>query len=133
MQQALTGDVGDGLELVVPLVADLDGLFGLGGGLGGTPLLVGVLGQGLHVLRHEGVEDVPKVLPVREAPLWKLAGEEAHELLVASHIGPELEHRKLIVVRHVDPVHLVEGHQGLLLGQHLLEEVLVPVGKTCQG
>ena len=70
MQQALTGDVGDGLELVVPLVADLDGLFGLGGGLGGTPLLVGVLGQGLHVLRHEGVEDVPKVLPVREAPLW---------------------------------------------------------------
>ena len=80
MQQRLTGDVGDGLELVVPLVADLDGLGCLGLGLRASPLLVSVLDQGLHVLRHEGVQDIPEVLSVGVAPLRKLGGEEAHEL-----------------------------------------------------
>ena len=122
----LTGHEGDGGELVVPLVGDLDGLLGLGLVGRGGALLVGVGQQGLGVLWHERVHHVPEVLTVRDPSLWQLAGEVLHELGVRLHVRPEGGHRELVIVGHVHAVHLVQRQQLFFVGEDLLEKVLVP-------
>ena len=124
--RTLTGHEGDGGELVVPLVGDLDGLLGLSlVGLGGA-LLVGVGQQGLGVLWHERVHHVPEVLTVRDPSLWQLRGEILHKLDVRLHVRPEGGHRELVIVGHVHAVHLVQRQQLFFVGEDLLEKVLVP-------
>lgn len=130
--KTLTRHEGDGRELLVPLVGDLDGLLRHGLTRRGVTLLVGVLDQGLGVLGHKSVHYVPKVLAVRAATLGEFRGKVPHEVPVVLHLWPEVEHRQLVEEGHVDSLDHVEWHQSLLLGQYLLEEVLVPTDDSAE-
>ena len=66
----LTGQVRHRLQLFFPELRDGDALFLLVCGIGGHPLLVGVLHDLLEVLGLQRVEDVEEVLARRALASW---------------------------------------------------------------
>ena len=82
----LTGQVGHGLELLLPVLRDLDGLVLLVLGASGHPLLVGVGHHLLEVVRVHGVQDVEKVVPRRAFVLRVLGGEVHRDVWITDHL-----------------------------------------------
>ena len=121
----LTGDEGLLVQLVEPVFTNVDGFCLLVLPCNGVPLLIGVFDKLCDVLTAYGVHDVEEVVPVGQAALWQLVREELHEELQSFHLWPQLLHADLVVVGHVYKPHLAYGHEHLLLGQDLLEEVFV--------
>ena len=113
------------VQLVVPVFTDFDGLCLLVLPGDGVPLCIGVLDKLCDVLIAYGVHDVEKIVPVGQTTLWQLVREELLEVVQFFHLGPQLLHADLVVVGNVDKPHLAYGHEHLLLGQDLLEEVFV--------
>ena len=72
----------------------------------------------------QGIEDVKEVLTRRSLVLRVLGREVPHELGILFEFRPKGLDRELIVVGHLDLVHGGLQHQGLLAGEHLLEEVV---------
>ena len=78
-------------------------------------------------IRIQGVENVEKVLPGRALVLGILVRELPHQQIIPVELGPELLHRELVVVRHLDVRDVLLPDQLLLICQHCLQEVLVDV------
>ena len=121
----LTGQVRHRLQLLLPELGDGDALLLLVFGVGGHPLLVGVLHDLLEVLRLQRVEDVEEVLARRALAGGIRVGEVLHELRVLLEVRPERLHRELVVLWDVDLLDLGLLHQLLLADEDVLEEVLV--------
>ena len=82
----------------------------------------------MDILRHQCVHDVKEVLPIWHATNRQLRWKVHHERRVTLHLWPERLHRELIVKRHVDHLHVAEVHESLVVGEELLDEVLVHPG-----
>ena len=124
MVERLTGQVGHGLEFLLPELGDLDGLLMGIDAVGGHPLLVGMLHDLCQIFRMEGVQDVEEILPG-----WALAPrepirEEHHELLVRLEIREELLDRELVIMRDADGVDVGLLHQHILAHQDVFQEIL---------
>ena len=70
-------------------------------------------------------ENVHEVLSVWQSALGELVRKVTHEHLVASHVIPHVGDAEFVVHGHADSGDLRQLQQGLLTGEHLLEEVLV--------
>ena len=93
--------------------------------LGRHPLLVGVVHDLLEVVRIQGVEDIEEVLARWSLAGWVLVRKVGQEDRVLLELRIELLDGELIVVGHVDVLHLDLLEQLLLADQDILEEVLV--------
>ena len=78
----------------------------------------------VKVFWMEGIEDVKEVFPRRSLVLGVLGREVLHELGILFEIRPKALHRELIVMWYLDLVHIGLQHEGLLAGEHLLQEVV---------
>ena len=72
----------------------------------------------------EGIEDVKEVLPRRPLVLGVLGREVLHKLGILFEFRPEAADGELIIMGHLDLVHGGLQQEGLLAGEHLLEEVV---------
>ena len=72
---ALTGEVRHGLELLLPVLGDLDGLGLLVLALGAHALLVGVSKELLEVVGQLGVHDVEEIISRRASALGVVGWE----------------------------------------------------------
>ena len=120
---AYLGDVGLGLQFLLPELGDLDGLLLGIDAVGGHPLLVGMLHDLCQIFRMEGVQDVEEILPG-----WALAPrepirEEHHELLVRLEIRKELLDREFVIKWDADGVEIGLLHQHLFAHQDVLQEI----------
>ena len=88
MRRNLTRDVRQRVQLVPPLVSDLDGLASHVLTASGGALLLGVFDERLRVARHDRVQDVEHVSAVRQATFRELAREEHQELRELLQIWP---------------------------------------------
>ena len=88
----LTGQVRHRLQLFFPELGDGDALFLLVCGVGGHPLLVGVLHDLVEVLGLQRVEDVEEVLARRALADWISIREVLHEFRVLLEMRPERLH-----------------------------------------
>ena len=86
---------------------------------------MGVVQQPLQELWVEGVEDVEEVLPRRALALWVLIREVPDHEVIFSELRPQRLHRELLVMRNFNVRDVALLDQRLLVGQDLLEEVLV--------
>ena len=118
-------DEWQGVQLLPPLVRDLDGVGAVAVLLYRHALRVGVLDEPLHVLRLQRVEHVPEVLALGQPAVGRGVRHVQHEGLVALHERPELLHRELVVPRHADLDDLAELEQFLVLHQQLFHEISV--------
>ena len=79
----------------------------------------------LQELGVQGVQDVEEVLPRRALAHRVLIGEVSGEEVVAGELRVQVLHRQLLVVRHLYVGHVLLLDELLLIGQDLLEKVLV--------
>ena len=86
---------------------------------------MGVVQEPLEELWVDSVEYVEEVLSWRSLALRVLIGEVPDQEVVLGELRPQVLHRQLLVVRDLDVGDVTLLDQGLLLGQDLLEEVLV--------
>ena len=86
---------------------------------------MGVVQEPLQELWEDGVEYVEEVLPRRSLALRVIIREVPDQEVVLGELRPQVLHRQLLVVRDLDVGDVFLLDQGLLLGQDLLEEVLV--------
>ena len=123
--EALTGEVRHVLELLRPVLGDLDGLVLHLLAVCGVALLVGVcqdLGQVLRVDRVEHIEEIVARWPLA---LRIFVGEEAHHVRVLQELRVEVLHGELLEVGHLH-VHLLRLQEELLLVlQEQPQEILV--------
>ena len=71
------------------------------------------------------MKNVEKVLPRWPFAYWILVREVPDEEVVASELWVQVLHRQLLIVRHLDVGDVLLLNELLLVGQHLLQEVLV--------
>ena len=76
---------------------------------------VGVLDELLHVFLPQRVEHVPEVLALWDSSVGRRIRHILHEDRVLMHERPELLHRELIVLWHIDMLDRAELEQLLLL------------------
>ena len=86
---------------------------------------MGVGQQPLQELWVEGVEDVEEVLPRRALALWVLIREVPDHEVIFSELRPQRLHRELLIVGNLYVRDVALLDQRLLVGEDLLEEVLV--------
>ena len=89
---------------------------------------MGVVQEPLQELWVNGVEYVEEVLSRRSLALRVIIREVPDQEVVLGELRPQVLHRQLLVVRDLDVGDVTLLDQGLLLGQDLLEEVLVDQG-----
>ena len=121
---ALTAQEGHALQLLRPVLRDLDGLVLVAVSTYHHTLLVCVGHDLLQVLRVQGVEDVKKVFSRRTFVFRVLVGEVLREGSVSLQVRPQVLHRELVVVRHCDLLQLVLLQQLLPVCKDFLKEVL---------
>ena len=90
-----------GIELLPPLVTDMNGGASILTIIRQTPVVVGCLYEGLGVLKVERVHHVEKVLPVRPSALGKLVREVGHEASVIFELWVELVDAELVILGHI--------------------------------
>ena len=125
MRRLLTLHVRHRVELVPPLLTDMDGSASTHTVVRHTPVVVGRLDEGLGVLRVERVHHVVEVLPVRPAALGQFVGKVGHEASVILELWVKDVDAELVVLGHVDVPLLLKSEQPLLIDEDLPEEVLV--------
>ena len=86
---------------------------------------MGVVQEPLEELWVDSVEYVEEVLSWRSLALRVLIGEVPDQEVVLGELRPQVLHRQLLVVRDFDVGDVTLLDQGLLLGEDLLQEVLV--------
>ena len=124
----LTAEIWHLLELLLPILGELDRLPHARLARRRHPLLVGV-GQILgEEVGMDGIEDVEEVLPRRTLAIWEDVREVLLHLLIIGELRPEVLDGQLVVVGHLDADDLLLLEQLLLAGEHLLQEVLVDRG-----
>ena len=128
VERALTGEIGHGLELLLPVLGDPDGLALVGLAGGGHPLLVGVGHDLRQVLRVDCVEHIKEVVPRWTLILGVGGGEILGELTILLEVWPEAAHRELVVVGHLDELDLGLLQEMLFAGEDVLEEIFVDDG-----
>ena len=79
----------------------------------------------LEEFRVQRVQDVKEVLSWRPLADRVLVREVSDEEVVAGELRVQVLHRQLLVVRHLDVGDVLLLDQLLLVGQHLLQEVLI--------
>ena len=121
-QSELTRYVGDGLQLLKPVLGDLHGHGFLVSAGRSIPLSVGVSHYLRNVLLVDRVQYVPEILSVNSAALGQLGRHVLHELLVGNHQRPQPHHGQLIVERNVDELHFRQLHQLFLVNEDLLQK-----------
>ena len=89
---ALTGQVGHGLKLLLPVLGDLDRLGLLVCALGAHTLLIGMSKELLEVVGQLGVHNVKEIVPWRTSILRVIVREVRHHDGVLLNIGPERFH-----------------------------------------
>ena len=123
-KRVLTGQVWHRLQLLLPVLGDLDRLVLHGFAFRRHPLLVGVDHEVLEILRMNRVQDVEEIGAGWPFIGWKLVREVLHEQLVILEHGEECLDGELIIVWHLDVRDRSLLEQHLLAGQDVLEEVL---------
>ena len=71
------------------------------------------------------MEDIEEVLLIRQPTLWQTIWEVDHELGVGFELAVEVDDAKLVILRHLDLLHLIKSEQLLLTRQYLSQEVLI--------
>ena len=125
---ALTREEGHRLELLGPVLRDLNRGLLVAVGICGHALLVGVLHHPLEVLRKDGIHDIEEVLTRRALVLGELGREVLGERGILLELRPQPPHRQLVVSGHGNILHVRLLEQLLLLGEHVPQEVL---GHAC--
>ena len=123
--QKLTGNKSAGVEGVPPMVGDFYKLFCHSFALRRVPLVVCVFNDLLQVVGLESVKQVEEVLPIRHTSLSQLLWEVSHELLIRLKHRPQLDDRKLVVLRNRDPGNLIQTQKRLFFSKDLFEEIFV--------
>ena len=123
--KALTRSEGHFLELIKPLVSDLDCLLLADNTLSAVPLLGCMVHNLLKILRVKGVEYIEKVLSWWTSTFRINVGEILHKFTVLFEIRPQCLDRDFIIMWHRNVVDLLFLEQLLLLSHDKFEEVLV--------
>ena len=126
--RVLTGEEGHVIELLHPLIGDLNCIVLEVDAIHAHPLLAGMVNHLLEVVGVDGVEHVEEVLPRRVSVFWQKVGEKEHELRVLLEIWPELDHGDLVVLWNVDEVDFRLLQEPLLVDEDKLEEVFINLG-----
>ena len=116
------------MEPFVPFIRDLDRVGLVEFTAGRHPHFICVANYLLQVLWVHGVQDVKEILSRRTLAFGPIIGEEDDELLVLRQARPQILDGKLIILGDIDVVHVLLLEQQLLIGEHLLQEVLVDLG-----
>ena len=75
-----------------------------------------------------GIQDVKEILSRRTLAFGPIIREEDNELLVLRQARPQILDGKLIILGDIDVVHVLLLEQQLLIGEYLLQEVLIDLG-----
>ena len=121
----LTTDVGVRHELVPPRFCDVNHLLLLSLGFGRHSLLVCVLEYIRHVLRLNGVQDIPEVIAIWQTAIRGGVRHVHHEFIICLDSRPKLLHGELVIVRHVHIFDLFELEKSFLVLKDPLDKVLV--------
>ena len=122
MRRLLTLHVRHRVELVPPLLTDMDGSASTHTVVRHTPVVVVRLDEGLGVLRVERVHHVEEVAPVRHPTLWQLIREVDHHLRFVLELGVKVLDAKFLKFWHHHHFDLCEGQQLFLLIQNFQSE-----------
>ena len=71
------------------------------------------------------VENIPKVVSVRQSALWKFVREVKHEVRLFFGKRENLFDSKFIIDRYIDELDQLELEQFFLTAEDLLEEILI--------
>ena len=123
--KALTRSEGHFLELIKPLVSDLDCLLLADNTLSAVPLLGCVVHDLLKILRVKGVEYIEKIIMVGHSFAGVFVLEIKHELVVILEVLPQVFDGQLFEMRNVDIVNLLLFEKSLFVVENLFQEILV--------
>ena len=82
----------------------------------------------VQVFRVDCIQYVEEILSRWTFAFGPLIRKEDDELLVLRQARPQILDGKLIILGDIDVVHVLLLEQQLLIGEHLLQEVLVDLG-----
>ena len=120
----LFADEGHGLELLLPLVGDGDGILLcllIGHGIS---LRVGEVDRLLHLFRVLGVPDIVEVALIALKAFWKLVREVAGHVFLLDHLLVQGLDSNLVIGWRIAEFHLFHLQELLLVLEHLLEVIL---------
>ena len=103
---ALTCKIGHCLQLLLPVLRDMEALVLHALSLDGHALLVGVVHDLLQVLGMYSVQDIEEVLPRWTFANGVLVREVDGHVGILLELGPELLDGELVISRHLDVLHL---------------------------
>ena len=129
---ALTRKVGHRIQLLRPVIGDLDGFLLHSLTFSGHPLLIGVDHDLRQVVRMQSVEDIEEIISGRPFSFRINIRKIGHHCRILAKLRIESLHREFIVMRHLDHCHLGLLQQLFLAGQYCLEEVLIHDGLVRQ-
>ena len=117
---ALTGQVGHGLELLLPELGDGYGRSLVLVRVGRHALIVGVIHDLPKVVRVDRIEHIEKVLSGWTLVLGKRGGKVLHELLISPELRVEFPDTQLVVVWDRDLLDLSLFEQLFLTAENIL-------------
>ena len=82
----------------------------------------------VQVFRMDCIKYIEEILSRWAFAFGQLIRKEDDELLVLRQARPQILDGKLIILGDIDVVHVLLLEQQLLIGEHLLQEVLVDLG-----
>ena len=121
----LTGEEWDCVQLLPPVVGDLDAAV-VGLALAGfESLAVGMEDEFSDIVRVEGIQDVEVVGAIRLTALGKSIRQEALELGIIFELLLQVLYAEFVESGDIDPLDVRELEQGLLLCEDEAEVILV--------
>ena len=125
VQLVLTSEEWDGVQLLPPVVGDLDAAV-VGLALAGLePLAVSMEDEFSNIVRVEGIQDVEVVGAIRLTALGKSIRQEALELGIIFELLLQVLYAEFVESGDIDPLDVRELEQGLLLCEDEAEVILV--------
>ena len=124
----LTRQIWESLQPLVPSLGDLNGLGLVEITASRHPHLIRMGHDLAQVFRMDCIKYIEEILSRWPFAFGPLIRKEDDELLVLRQARPQILDGKLIILGDLDVVHVLLLEQQLLVGEHLLQEVLGHLG-----